>query len=151
LEFNSPLASDCAPLNDLIAHLLAACPAMVRCMRDPTRGGLTATLNEWATAANVGVEIKEDAIPLREQVRGACEFLGLDPLYVANEGKVVIAVAPDAAQSALTALQQHPLGRDAAIVGCVTDEYPGRVTLQTTLGARRFLGMLVGEQLPRIC
>ncbi|MBN1580681.1 MAG: hydrogenase expression/formation protein HypE [Anaerolineae bacterium] len=151
LAFNSLLTSDCAPLNGLIADLLAACPATVRCMRDPTRGGLTATLNEWAAAANVGIEIKEGSIPLREQVRGACEFLGLDPLYVANEGKVVIAVTPNAAQDALTALQDHQLGRDAAIIGRVTDEHPGRVALRTVLGARRILRMLVGEQLPRIC
>jgi hydrogenase expression/formation protein HypE len=151
LSFRSALASDCAPLNELVAGLLAACPAGVRCMRDPTRGGLVTTLSEWASVAGVGIEVEEVAIPLREEVRGACEMLGLDPLYVANEGKVVVAVAPQFAEAALHALRAHPLGRGAAIVGRVTEEHPGRVVLRTLLGARRILDMLVGEQLPRIC
>jgi hydrogenase expression/formation protein HypE len=151
LEFSSPLVSDCAPLNGLIADLLVACPDSVRCMRDPTRGGLVATLNEWAGATRLGLTIEETAIPLRQEVRGACEILGLDPFYVANEGKVVIAVAPECADAALDALHAHPLGREAAIIGQVTDEHPSRVVLRTLLGARRLLDMLVGEQLPRIC
>lgn len=151
LEFSSPLLSDCAPLNGLIAGLLAACPGAVHCMRDPTRGGLTTTLNEWATAAGVGIEIEETAIPVRETVRAACEMLGLDPLYVANEGKVIVAVAPEATDAALAALRAHPLGREAALIGRVTDEHPRRVVLRTPLGARRVVDMLVGAQLPRIC
>jgi hydrogenase expression/formation protein HypE len=151
LEFDSPLASDCAPLNGMIAGLLETCPEGVRCMRDPTRGGVVATLNEWAGASNLGLEIEETALPLREQVRGACEILGLDPLYVANEGKIVVAVAPEHADAALAALRAHPLGRDAALVGQVTPDHPSRAVLRTPLGARRILDMLVGEQLPRIC
>jgi len=151
LEFSSPLVSDCAPLNVLIAELLAACPDGVRCMRDPTRGGLVATLNEWAGASKLGLVIEETGIPLRQEVRGACEILGLDPLYVANEGKVAIAVAPEAADTALQALRAHPLGREAALIGHVTADHPSRVVLRSLLGARRILDMLVGEQLPRIC
>jgi hydrogenase expression/formation protein HypE len=151
LAFRSDLESDCAPLNGLIGALLAACPRGVRCMRDPTRGGLVATLNEWAGAAGLGIVVEESAIPLRDQVRGACEILGLDPLYVANEGKVVVAVAPAHAEAALAALRAHPLGREAAIVGQVTADHAGRVVARTPLGAHRILDMLVGEQLPRIC
>jgi hydrogenase expression/formation protein HypE len=151
LVFSSDLESDCAPLNGLIGALLAACPGAVRCMRDPTRGGLVATLNEWAGSAGLGIVVEENAIPLREQVRGACEILGLDPLYVANEGKVVVAVAPEHAQAALDALRAHPLGREAAIIGQVAADHPGRVVVRTPIGARRILDMLVGEQLPRIC
>ncbi len=151
MAFDSSLTSDCAPLNELIAGLLAACPEGVHCMRDPTRGGLIATLNEWAATAGVGIEVEETSIPLREEVRGACEMLGLDPLYVANEGKVVVAVAQEAAGVALAALRAHPLGRAAAIVGRATVDHPGLVTLRTELGAQRVLQMPVGEQLPRIC
>jgi hydrogenase expression/formation protein HypE len=151
LALSSPLVSDCVPLNGLIAALLSACPSGVRCMRDPTRGGLVATLNEWATGANAGILVQETAVPLREEVRGACEILGLDPLYVANEGKVIVAVAPEFAEAALNALRAHPLGRHAAAIGQVTGERPGRVVLRTALGAHRVLDMLVGEQLPRIC
>ncbi|MBC7222934.1 MAG: hydrogenase expression/formation protein HypE, partial [Anaerolineae bacterium] len=151
LSFQSALVSDCAPLNGLIQRLLSACPGAVRCMRDPTRGGLATTLNEWTQAAAVGIEVDEEAIPLREEVRAACEFLGLDPLYVANEGKVVVAVAPEAADAALEALRAHPLGRDAARIGQVTEAHPHRVVLRTPLGARRVVEMLAGAQLPRIC
>jgi hydrogenase expression/formation protein HypE len=151
LELSSPLTSDCAPLNGLIEDLLAACPNGVRCMRDPTRGGLVATLNEWASASELGLVVQETEIPLRQEVRGACEILGLDPLYVANEGKVVIAVAPESADAALQALRAHPLGQEAALIGHITADHPSRAVLQTPLGARRILDMLVGEQLPRIC
>ena len=150
MAFTSALESDTAPLNDLIAQVLQAVPGQVRCMRDATRGGLATVLNEWAEHG-VGIQIIEDAIPVRDEVRAACEFLGLDPLYAANEGKAVIAVAPDAAQTALAALQLHPLGRSAAIIGQVTDEHRGRVVLQTPYGARRIVQMLTGAQLPRIC
>jgi hydrogenase expression/formation protein HypE len=151
LQFTSPLVSDCAPLNGLIDHLMAACPGAVRALRDPTRGGLVATLNEWAQRSGLGLLVEETALPLREEVRAACEVLGLDPLYVANEGKVVVGVAPDAAERALSALREHPLSRQAAIIGQVTAEHRGRVVLRTPLGAHRVLDMLVGEQLPRIC
>jgi hydrogenase expression/formation protein HypE len=152
LAFDTPLESDCAPLHGLVADLLAAVPlGAVRCLRDPTRGGLATTLNELAAHSEVGIEIDEAAVPVREAVRGACELLGLDPLYVANEGKVVVIVAPEAIPAALAALRAHRFGRDAAVIGRVTANHRHRVVLRTALGARRILAMLVGEQLPRIC
>jgi len=150
IEFTSPLESDCAPLNGLVQAMLAASPE-IHCLRDPTRGGLAATLNELATQSGVGIEVDEEAIPVREAVRGACELLGLDPLYVANEGKLVAVVPPHAAEAVLAAMRAHPYGREATVIGRVVDEHPGRVVLCTALGARRILDMLVGEQLPRIC
>ena len=119
-------------------------------MRDPTRGGLGTTLNEWVRP-EFGIEIDEQAIPVREPVRAICEILGLDPLYAANEGKALIAVAPEAAANALTALHEHPLGREAALIGHVTAAHPGRVVLRTAMGSRRIVEMLAGAQLPRIC
>lgn len=156
LVFGSTLESDTAPLNGLIAALLDAVPAgAVHWMRDATRGGLATVLNEWAASeraeARVGIAIEEAAIPVQEAVRAACEFLGLDPLYAANEGKVVIAVAEEAAEAALAALRQHPLGREAARIGHITAEHAGRVVLHTPYGARRVVQMLTGAQLPRIC
>ena len=152
LRFDSPLESDCAPLNGLVAGLLAALPAgTVHCLRDPTRGGLATALNELAARSGVGIEIEEAALPVREAVRAACELLGLDPLFVANEGKLVAIVAPEAADAALAALQAHEYGTDATVIGRVTEAHPGRVVLRTALGARRVVDMLVGEQLPRIC
>jgi len=150
LAFDSSLESDCAPLNGLIAGLLAAVPGAVHCMRDATRGGLATVLNEWAEVG-VGIEIEEAQLPVHEAVHAACEFLGLDPLYAANEGKVVMAVAPDRASEALAFLRSHPLGREAAIIGEVTDTHAQRVALCTLYGARRILPMLTGAQLPRIC
>ncbi|HSJ53443.1 MAG TPA: hydrogenase expression/formation protein HypE, partial [Anaerolineae bacterium] len=152
LRFEGLLASDCAPLNELVAGLLAAVPrGAVRWLRDPTRGGLATTLNELASRG-AGVEIRERAIPVREPVRAACELLGLDPLYVANEGKLVAVVAAGAEETALAALRAHPLGREAACIGRVSGlGHPGRVVLETALGARRVVTMLAGEQLPRIC
>jgi hydrogenase expression/formation protein HypE len=151
LRFSANLQSDCAPLHGLIARAMATSPGGVRCMRDPTRGGLVSTLVEWAGAAALGIEVDEAAVPLRETVRAACELLGLDPLYVANEGKVVLAVDPAQAAQVLSALRAHPLGREAAVIGRVTAAHPGRVVLRTPLGAHRLLDMLAGEQLPRIC
>jgi hydrogenase expression/formation protein HypE len=152
LQFDSPLESDCAPLNDLVAGLLTALPpGTLRCLRDPTRGGLATTLNELAERSGVGIEIDEMSVPVREAVRGACELLGLDPLYVANEGKLVAIVAAEAAEAALERLRAHRYGREAALIGQVTADHPGRVVLRTALGARRVVDMLVGEQLPRIC
>jgi hydrogenase expression/formation protein HypE len=150
LAFKSELTSDCAPLNALVARLLAAAPH-AHCLRDPTRGGLATAMNEIAKRARLGVEIEENSIPLREEVRAACELLGLDPLYVANEGKLIAIVPADEAQAALGAMRGHPLGHHAAVIGRITGAHPGRVVLRTPLGARRILGMLVGEQLPRIC
>ena len=151
LAFGSALESDSAPLNGLIAAVLGSARGSVRCMRDATRGGLATVLNEWTETAAVGIEVEERAIPVREDVRAACEFLGLDPLYAANEGKVVIALAAEAAETALAAMRAHPLGRDAALIGRITAEHPGRVALRTPYGARRVLPMLTGAQLPRIC
>ncbi|MBN2392661.1 MAG: hydrogenase expression/formation protein HypE [Anaerolineae bacterium] len=169
MGFQSTLQSDVAPLYRLIAALLDAVPGQVRCMRDVTRGGLASVLNEWASppsippdggdgspisppqGGRVGIEIEESAIPIREAVRGACEFLGLDPLYAANEGKVIVAVAAEAAEAALSALRAHPLGEESALIGHVTAAHAGRVVLQTPYGAKRILPMLTGAQLPRIC
>ena len=151
LRFTSPLESDCAPLHGLVAAMLEVAPQAIHCLRDPTRGGLTTTLNEVAGKSGVGIEIEEHAIPVRDAVRAACELLGLDPLYVANEGKLVAFVAPEAADVLLARMRAHEHGREAAIIGRVTAEHAGRVVLRTALGARRILDMLVGEQLPRIC
>jgi hydrogenase expression/formation protein HypE len=150
LEFETPLESDSAALHTLVAAMLEA-SADIRCLRDPTRGGLSSTLNEIATASKVGMMLEEDAIPIREEVRGACEMLGLDPLYVANEGKLVAIVAPEAADAVLDAMRRHPLGRRAAIIGTVTEAHPGLVALRTAFGTTRVVDMLSGGQLPRIC
>jgi hydrogenase expression/formation protein HypE len=150
LEFDSPLESDSAALHTLVATMLAT-STQIRCLRDPTRGGLSSTLNEIAAQAQVGVEIDERAIPLREEVKGACELLGLDPLYVANEGKLVAIVAPDAADGVLGAMRLHPLGAQARIIGSVTTAHPSLVTMRTIVGPTRIVDMLAGDQLPRIC
>lgn len=150
LEFGSTLLSDCAPLHDLVASVLEAVSEDVHCMRDPTRGGLVSLLNEWA-AAGVGIELEESAIPVRQEVQAVCEILGLDPLYAASEGRVVIAVAADALERTLSSLRAHPMGQDAAVIGRVTTEHPGRVVLHTRLGTRRVLAMPAGALLPRIC
>jgi hydrogenase expression/formation protein HypE len=150
LEFESPITSDCAALHTLVAAMLEASPA-IRCMRDPTRGGLSSALNEIAKQSKVGMELVESAIPVREAVRGACELLGLDPLYVANEGKLAAIVDAGAADRILAAMRAHPLGRQAQIIGTVTAEHKGLVTLRTSLGTQRIVDMLPGDQLPRIC
>jgi hydrogenase expression/formation protein HypE len=150
LEFETEVNSDSAPLHTLVGTLLDATHD-VRCLRDPTRGGLSSTLNEISASSRVGMELDETAIPVREEVRGACEMLGLDPMYVANEGKLVAIVAPSAAQGALRALQSHPLGKDAAIIGRVTSDHPRMVVMRTPLGTSRIVDMLAGDQLPRIC
>ncbi|MEE8374199.1 MAG: hydrogenase expression/formation protein HypE [Dehalococcoidia bacterium] len=150
LRFSSPVKSDCAPLNGLVADMLDT-GAEIRCLRDPTRGGLATTLNEFAASSNVGVSIEEDAIPVGEPVRAACELLGLDPLYVANEGKLVAVVAPDGAERLLEAMRRHKYGAGAALIGEVVSERAGRVVMKTALGASRIVDMMVGEQLPRIC
>lgn len=150
LELEAEVRSDTAPLWDLVHQVLSACPS-VRCLRDPTRGGVATVLNEIAQASQVGVRLFEEAIPVRPEVRGACELLGIDPLYVANEGKMVLVVAPEEAEEALAVLREHPLGREAAIIGEITDEPKGMVLLETSLGGTRVLDMLTGDPLPRIC
>ena len=150
LQFETVLESDTAALNGLTEAILEACPN-TRCMRDPTRGGLSSAMNELAAASRVGVNLDESAIPLRPEVRGACEMLGLDPLYVANEGKLVAVVPPEDAGRALAAMRSHPLGRNAALVGRVTADHAGMVILRSVVGGERVVSMLSGEQLPRIC
>lgn len=150
LEFETALESDSACLTDLVRVVLAA-SSEVRGMRDPTRGGLASALNEVATAARVGVTIDEAAIPIRREVASACEVLGLDPLYVASEGKLVAVVAPGDAGRVLAAMRTHPLGERAAIVGEIVAEHPGMVTQRSRVGGERIVTMLAGEQLPRIC
>ena len=142
LQFETAVQSDSAPLHTLVASLLEA-TREVRCLRDPTRGGLSSTLNEIAASSCVGMELEETSIPVREEVRGACEMLGLDPLYVANEGKLVAIVAPDSAEAALRALQNHPLGKDARIIGRVTSEHPRMVVMRTPFGTTRIVDMLL--------
>jgi hydrogenase expression/formation protein HypE len=151
LEFESPVASDSAPLHTLVAAMLEAGKDSVRCLRDPTRGGVSSTLNEIAAQSRVGMLIEERAVRVREEVRGACELLGLDPLYVANEGKLVAIVAPESAEKILEAMRAHPLGAQAAIIGTVRESDAGVVALRTVLGTTRIVDMLSGDQLPRIC
>ncbi len=151
LSFESELQSDAAPLNGLVTSLLTAVGNDVHVLRDPTRGGVASALCELASAAKLGVEIHEKAIPVRDAVRGACEMLGLDPLYVANEGKLVAFVKKERADEALAALRAHPLGTEASIIGQVTAEHPGRVVMKSGMGGKRVIEMMSGEQLPRIC
>jgi hydrogenase expression/formation protein HypE len=150
LDFDTEILSDTASLNGLVAQMLAEMPR-VRVMRDPTRGGLATTLNEIARQSGVGMEIDEKAIAVAPQVEAACEFLGLDPLYVANEGKLVAICDPADAPALLAAMRAHPLGRQAALIGTVTDDPHGFVQMRTRFGGRRVVDWLSGEQLPRIC
>jgi len=148
LEFQTPVVSDCAPLNGLIdAFYLPG----VKCMRDPTRGGVATTLNELAQQAGVSMLLVEEQLPLSPSVEGACEMLGLEPLYLANEGKVLVIVAPEMADEVLLNMQAHPLGRNATRIGQVQEGKSGLVLLETPLGGKRIVGMLEGEHLPRIC
>jgi len=150
LSFQSRIRSDSAALNGMIADLLAVAPNL-HAMRDPTRGGVAATLNELAASSSVGIELDEAAIPVREEVRGAAELLGIDPLTVANEGKVLVVLPAAEADTALAAMRSHEHGREAAIIGKVTEEHPGVVVMRTPFGSRRIVEMPLGEQLPRIC
>ncbi|HEV3378795.1 MAG TPA: hydrogenase expression/formation protein HypE [Thermoleophilaceae bacterium] len=150
LELEVELASDTAPLASLVETLLDATGG-VRVMRDPTRGGVATVLAELALAAEVGIAIDERALPIRPEVNGACEILGIDPLYVANEGKLLAVVAPEEADAALAAVRSHPLGLDARLIGEVRDEPPGLVLLETAFGGSRVVDMLAGDPLPRIC
>jgi len=150
LEFECPVESDSAPLHNLVADMLNASHE-IRCMRDPTRGGVSSALNEIAERSQVAIRLEESAIAVREEVRGACEMLGLDPLYVANEGKLIAIVAPDAAQAVLEAMRHNPLGTTAQIIGTVAESPSPIVTIRTALGTSRMVDMLAGDQLPRIC
>jgi hydrogenase expression/formation protein HypE len=149
-KFHGELKSDCAPLNGLVAKMLDVCPS-IRCMRDPTRGGLATTLNEIASMSNVGMMIEEEKVPVRESVKGISELLGLDTLYLANEGKLIAICPPNKAEQLLEVMKNHPLGRHGEIIGRVTEENPKRVILQTLIGGHRILDMLTGGQYPRIC
>jgi hydrogenase expression/formation protein HypE len=151
LGFETELQSDVAPLNGLVAAMLAAAPGAVHALRDPTRGGLATTLNEIAQQSGVAIELEERRIPLHPAVRSACEMLGFDPLYVANEGKLVACVAAEAAEAVLAAMRTHRYGREVAIIGRVGDGPGGQVTLRTPIGGTRLVDMLAGEMLPRIC
>ncbi len=151
LEFETALESDSAPLHELVRALLDAVGAEAHVLRDPTRGGVASALNEIAAASRVGLSLEEAAIPIIEAARGACEILGLDPLYVANEGKVLAIVSSRAADRALAALRAHPLGRDSVAIGEVVAEHPGKVFMRSRIGGMRVVDMMSGEQLPRIC
>ncbi len=150
INLHTKIASDCAPLNGIIQDVLAVSDK-VRFMRDATRGGLATVLCECVTNREYGIRIDESTLPLRESVMGMCDMLGFDPLYIANEGKVVMIVAPEDAQRVLETMQQHPYGKEAAIVGEVVADHPGKVTLQTEIGGKRIVEIPAGDQLPRIC
>jgi len=150
LEFSTALVSDCAPLNHLVEKLIAASPH-IHCLRDPTRGGLSSALNELARQSEVGIWVEENRIPVKSEVRGACELLGFEPWNLANEGRLVAIVEAGAAETVLRGMKEHPLGRDAAMIGEVKEDPPGKVILRTPIGSTRLLDMMVGEPLPRIC
>ncbi len=151
LSFTTPVVSDCAPLQRLTRAILEAGGDGIRCMRDPTRGGLATTLNELAAQSGQGILVHEELLPLRREVVGACEMLGIDPLYLANEGKVIVVAAPDVAERVLEAMRGLPEGTGALRIGEVIPDNPGLVLLETELGATRIITMLEGEPLPRIC
>lgn len=150
LALETDIKSDCQPLHELVASILKVCPK-IHAMRDATRGGLATVLNEFALSSNVGIRLNEDSIPVREEVKGVCEILGLDPLYLANEGKLVVVVDREDADTVLSAMKSHPAGKDACIIGEVIASPPGVVLLKTAFKTERIVDMLVGEQLPRIC
>lgn len=150
LEFETQIVSDCAPLNGLVETMFAASKD-IHVLRDATRGGVASVLNEIAESASIGITISENLIPVSEEVKGACEILGFDPLYVANEGKLLAFVAPSAADKVLSAMRTHPLGNNAVIIGEVVADHPGTVIMKTRIGGSRVVDMLSGEQLPRIC
>jgi len=150
LEFETEIASDTAPLNGLVDAIFQT-TKNVHVLRDPTRGGVTSALTEIAESARVGIRLEQHALPISQEVQGACEILGLDPLYVANEGKLLAVVAKEDAENVLSAMRRHPLGKQAAIIGEVVEAHPGMVTMKTHIGGTRVVDMLSGEQLPRIC
>ena len=150
LAFESNLSSDTAPLNHMVRQMFAA-SSHIHVLRDPTRGGVGTALNEIAEKSNLGIRIVEDSIPLKKEVAAACELLGFDPLYLANEGKLLAFVAEDDTDAVLAAIAANSYGRDAAVIGEVVADHPGKVVLETRIGGERFVDMLAGEQLPRIC
>jgi hydrogenase expression/formation protein HypE len=150
IQMEVPVESDCAPLYGLVHDIISQSDG-IRTMRDPTRGGLATTLNELAISSNYGMIIKEDLIPVKEEVRGACEILGFDPLYLANEGKIITIVSQESAPAVLEIMKKNPLGKEASLIGTVVDKPQGKVLLETSIGNKRILDMLTGEQLPRIC
>jgi hydrogenase expression/formation protein HypE len=150
LEFETTILSDCAPLNSLVDAMFDA-SSNIHVLRDPTRGGLASALNEIAESSNVGIRITEQSIPINAEVRGACELLGFDPLYVANEGKLLAFVPAADAASVLAAMRSHPLGSNAAVIGEVVPDHAGTVVMKTSIGSSRVVDMISGEQLPRIC
>ncbi|HRV96013.1 MAG TPA: hydrogenase expression/formation protein HypE [Anaerolineae bacterium] len=150
LEFETVIETDSAPLNGLVAEMLNV-SQNIHVLRDPTRGGVASSLNEIAKASQVGIVLQERKLPVAQAVHSACELLGMDPIYVANEGKLIAIVPPDIAEPMLTCMQQHPLGRQAVIIGQVTDQHPGIVVSKTGIGGTRVVDMQIGEQLPRIC
>jgi hydrogenase expression/formation protein HypE len=150
LEFEGPIESDTAALHTLVAEMLDT-SEKIHCLRDPTRGGVATVLNEIAARSQVGIELDGSAIPVSETVKGACEILGLDPLYVANEGKLIAVIAPEVADAVLARMRSHPVGRDARCIGEVVAAHPRRVLMKTEIGGTRVLDMMLGEPLPRIC
>jgi hydrogenase expression/formation protein HypE len=150
LEFETAIESDTAALNGLVAAMLAASPT-IHVLRDPTRGGVASSLNEIAQRSQVGIQLDENKIPVNPAVRSACELLGLDPIFVANEGKLIAIVPPDSAEAVLEAMRQHPLGKQAAVIGRVVEQHPGMLVTRTGIGGTRVVAMQIGEQLPRIC
>ncbi|MEZ4899060.1 MAG: hydrogenase expression/formation protein HypE [Saprospiraceae bacterium] len=151
LEFETTLQSDSAPVHDIVWDLLENYGSAIRFLRDPTRGGIASSLNEAASQRKLGIRLQQTEIPMLEEVEGACELLGMDPLYVANEGIFLAIVAPDIAQQAVERMHQFPRGAQAAIIGQVVTEHPGQVVLDSSIGGKRVVAMLAGEQLPRIC
>ncbi len=150
LALETDIETDCQPLHELVRKILAVCPD-IHCLRDATRGGVGTVLNEFAESSDVGIKINENALPMRETVKGACEILGLDPLYLANEGKLLAVVPPDFADQVIEEMRKHPAGKDAAIIGEVIESNHPIVTMNTVFGGSRIVDLLVGEQLPRIC
>jgi hydrogenase expression/formation protein HypE len=150
LEFETRILSDTAPLHELVETMLAASPD-IHCLRDATRGGLAAALNELAKSSQVGISFEEERVPLQPAVKAACEMLGMDPLYVANEGKLVAIVNGEMADEVLAAMHSHPLGQDATIIGRIVNEHPGMVVSKTGIGGSRVVDLPAGELLPRIC
>jgi hydrogenase expression/formation protein HypE len=151
IEMEVPVTSDCAALHLLVKDMLKASPDGIKAMRDATRGGVATVLNEFAQSSACALVIKEELVPVREEVKGACELLGFDPLYVANEGKLVAVVKNGSAEKVLKAMRRNPLGKDAAIVGQAARGPSGKLLLETSIGNMMVLDMLSGEQLPRIC
>lgn len=150
LAIENSIETDCQPLNGLVQTMLQACPDL-HCLRDATRGGLATVLNEFAADSRVALRVDEQALPIRDEVRGMCEILGLDPVYLANEGKLVAVVPGDCSDALLAAMRAHPAGKDSRIIGEVVESPAGTVVMSTLFGGERIVDMLVGEQLPRIC